>query len=412
MRRLDDRLGVGGAAELEVEQRHAADGALLDHPGHGPVTALLNEDPRHVGRNAKADVDRIAVAQLLRDAPGDDLGDVELRRLERRQRPKDLARDRRLIGGMRRLQLLWRDHDIIDENAWNDDVVRAQSACRRQPLYLSDDDAAVVANGERLVERAENAALMLVGKVSALVGGRCADDGDLRRDGRKEEPLLSSETDALDDRIGRRLRVHRAALVDRIDKRVHADLRQHARPLRRGLAMDVEQDARGHVICRDRIAGDHLPDLRRLGRGRARRIGPGENTRKAPGLGKVIDSLDAPHVPGGDRMQGGDIARMPLGVEARPDRRQRRVGTSERGRGRDGDDRAVGNETGGVRRGDHLWSGHDCPQTVRSMGVSAPERAAASAEIATLRDLIPSSPVAEGAPRPATASWNRRIERP
>ena len=44
-------------------------------------------------------------------------------------------------------------------------------------------------------------------------------------------------------------------------------------------------------------------------------------------------------------------------------------------------------------------------------GVSAPERAAASAEIATLKDLIPSSPVAEGAPRPATASWNKRTER-
>ena len=83
VRRLDDRLGVGGAAELEVEQRHAADGALLDHPGHRAMPAFLDEDARHVGRDAEADVDRIAVAQLLRDAPGDDLGDIELRRLER-----------------------------------------------------------------------------------------------------------------------------------------------------------------------------------------------------------------------------------------------------------------------------------------------------------------------------------------
>ena len=53
---------------------------------------------------------------------------------------------------------------------------------RREPLDLRDDNAAVVAHGERLVERAENAALVLVGKVSALVGGRRADDRDLRND--------------------------------------------------------------------------------------------------------------------------------------------------------------------------------------------------------------------------------------
>ena len=73
VRRGHDRLGVGGAAELEVEQRHAADRALLDHPGHVAVPALLDQDARHVGRDAEADVDRIAVAQLLRDAPRDDL---------------------------------------------------------------------------------------------------------------------------------------------------------------------------------------------------------------------------------------------------------------------------------------------------------------------------------------------------
>ena len=298
------------------------------------------------------------VAQLLRDAPRDDLGDVELRRLERRQRSKDLARYRRLVSRMRGLQLLGRDHDVVDEDAGNDDVMGLKRARRGQPLDLRDDDAAVVAHGERLVERPENAALVLVGKVSPLVGRRCADDRDLRRDRREEQPFLAGEIDALDDRIGRRLCIHRAAFVDWIDERVHTDFGQHARPLGRGLAMDVEQDAGRHVVGRDRVAGDHLPDLRRLGRRRARRIGPGENAREAPGLGEVIDALDAPHVAGGDRMQGGDVARMPLGVEARADRRQRRIGTAEPGRGRDRDDRAVGNETGGVGGGNHLWPGH------------------------------------------------------
>ena len=64
VRRLHDRLGVGGAAELEVEQRHAADGALFDDPGHGAVPAFLDQDARHVGGNAEADVDRVAVAQF------------------------------------------------------------------------------------------------------------------------------------------------------------------------------------------------------------------------------------------------------------------------------------------------------------------------------------------------------------
>ena len=150
---------------------------------------------------------------------------------------------------------------------------------------------------------------------------------------RKEEPIIPGEVDALDDRIGRRLGVHRAALVDRIDERVHADLRQHARTLGCRLAMDVEHDARRHVVGRDRVARDHLPDLGRLGRGRARRIGARENAREASRLGEMIDALDAPHVPGGDRMQGGDVARMALGVETRADRRERRIGTSERGRG-------------------------------------------------------------------------------
>jgi len=172
---------------------------------------------------------------------------------------------------------------------------------------------------------------MFVGKVSAFVGGCCANDGDLRRDTGKEEPFIASEIDALDDRIGRRLGVHRAALMHRIDERVHPDLRQHTRPLGCGFAMNVEHDPGRHVVGRDGVARDHLPDLRRLGRRWARGIGPGENTRKASGLGEVIDPLYAPHVPSGDRVQGGDIARMAVGVETRADRRERRIGASERG---------------------------------------------------------------------------------
>ena len=62
------------------------------------MPAFLDEDSRHVGRDAEADIDGIAVSQLLRNAPRDDLGDIEFRHLERRQRPENLARDGRIIG--------------------------------------------------------------------------------------------------------------------------------------------------------------------------------------------------------------------------------------------------------------------------------------------------------------------------
>ena len=69
-----------------------------------------------------------------------------------------------------------------------------------EPLDLGDDDAAIVAHAERLIERAEIAAFMFIGKIAALVGGRRADDRDIGNDRRKEQPVLAGESDARDDR--------------------------------------------------------------------------------------------------------------------------------------------------------------------------------------------------------------------
>src|SRR5579863_1901775 len=44
------------------------------------------------------------------------------------------------------------------------------------------------------------------------------------------------------------------------------------------------------------------------------------------------------------------------------------------------------------------------PHILRSIGVATPERAASRTERATLRDLTPSSPVADGAPCRSTAA--------
>ncbi len=194
LRRRHDRLGVGGAAELEIEQRHAADRALFDHPGHGAVPAFFDQDARHVGGDAEADVDGVAVAQFLRDAAGDDLGDAERRRLERstaggRSRPK--SRDRRACwwsasGRARRRSRrpecpARRRHAAASEPAA---ASRLTCAITRPPLLRTR---------ERLIERAENAALVLIGEIAALVGGGGADDRDIGDDGRKEQPVFAGE---------------------------------------------------------------------------------------------------------------------------------------------------------------------------------------------------------------------------
>ena len=75
--------GIGRAAELEVEKRNAANGALLDHPGGFAVQAFLEEDARHIGGDAEAEVDRPALFQLLRHAAGDGLAGAEFHEAER-----------------------------------------------------------------------------------------------------------------------------------------------------------------------------------------------------------------------------------------------------------------------------------------------------------------------------------------
>ena len=409
MGRGHHRLGVGGAAELEVEQRHAADGALFDHPGDRAVAAFLDEDARHVGRNAKADVDRVALAQLLGDAAGDDLGNVELRQFERRQRPEDFAGNRRIVDGLRRLQLIGRDHDRVDEDARHQHLLRLQRARLGEPFDLGDHHAAVVAHAQRLIERAEIAALVLVGEIAALVRGGRANDRDVGNDRRKEQPFVVGEGDAAHNRGGGRLGVHRAALAAGIDEGVEADLGQHARPPGRRVAMHVEQDAGGDVVGGNLVVGDHRPDFGRLAFRRAGGIGAGENPRQAAGLGEMVDAGDPPHVAGGDRMKGGQIARMAVVVEAPADRRQHRVGAAEPRGGGHGDDRPVRDQAGCFVGGHHARKGHR--YNPGSTAVSRREPADSSAASAIAIERTPSSPEADGAPSPLTAAWKARTER-
>ena len=160
----------------------------------------------------------------------------------------------------------------------------------------------------------------------SFVSGGCANDRDLRNDGREEQPFVASEIDALDDRLRRRFCVHGAAFVDGIDERIHSHFCQNARPFRRRLAMNIKQDTRRHVVGRDRVAGDHLPDCRRLGGRWAGRIGASQNAGETSRLRQMVHALHSPHVARGDRMEGRQVPRMTFGLEPFSDRSQRGSG--------------------------------------------------------------------------------------
>ena len=169
---------------------------------------------------------------------------------------------------------------------------------------------------------------MLVGKISSFVSRRCANDRYPRSDGREEEPVIAGEGDALYDRFRRRFGVHGAAFVDRIDERIHSYFGQYAWTLCRRLAMNVKQDSRRHVVGWDRVASDHLPDCRRLGRRRARRIGTSQNAGETSRLREMVDALDTPHVARRDRVKGRQVPTFRL--EPFSDRSQHVVGATER----------------------------------------------------------------------------------
>src|SRR5690606_22677856 len=80
------------------------------------------------------------------------------------------------------------DPPVIHQPAGHAHVVRLQGAVLGDTLDLRDDDAAIVAGGERLVEPAESGALVFIGEVAALVGRGGADDRHLRRDRLEVEP--------------------------------------------------------------------------------------------------------------------------------------------------------------------------------------------------------------------------------
>ena len=125
------------------------------------VEPFLEEDPRHQGRDAEPEVDRLAVAQLLARAPGDDLLGPPGGKFELGDRGPVVARRFGQQDGLRRLELIRCDDDGVDHDARHADACAGSVRPFGEPLDLGDDHAAVVVRGERLVQDAERCALVL-----------------------------------------------------------------------------------------------------------------------------------------------------------------------------------------------------------------------------------------------------------
>src|SRR3954447_12501587 len=127
--------------------------------------------------------------------PGDHLVDAPGRAPEAALGAEILTADGGIVGGLGGLHLVGCDHDRVDQHARHVDRERLERAGLGQPLDLGNDDPAIVAHRQRLIEWAEISALVLVGEVAALVGGGGADDCDVGDNGRKEQPGVAGELD-------------------------------------------------------------------------------------------------------------------------------------------------------------------------------------------------------------------------
>ena len=405
--RRHDGLGVGGASEGEAGERNASHRSLLDDPCDRAVPAFLEQDARDVGGDAEPQVDRHAGGKLHGHAPRNDLLDRMLQRLEAVERAENLAGDGGVVDGLRGLELLRCHHHAVHEDAGDAHVLGPERSRPGKALDLRDHGAPVVAGGKRLVERSQVGALVLEGEVAPLVGGGGADDRDVRRDGRKEQPVLAREPLVPHDGLGGRGRRHGAAFLLRVDEGVQPDLGQHPGPLRCRLAVHVEEDAGRDVVGGDGVLLDHPADRGRLCRRGAGGIGAAERAAEQSRPGEVVDALDGVHVAGGDGVKRGQVARTAGLVEARADRLEYGVRTAEARGGRHGDGRAIANDAGGFAGGEDLHGAASPGSTATAF----PDRADSTKASAVASDQTPSSPVAEGAPSPRTAAWNRPSDR-
>ena len=298
--------GVQGAAEGEPGRGKPADGALFDHPGDVLGVALLQQHPRYGSGDPEAEVDDGVDLDLGRGPASDHLLQTELDRFDVVEIAMLLTGERRVVERLGGLHLVRGDHDRVDQDTGNVDGLGGQLGLR-QPFHLSDDDAAVVVRGVRLIQGAEGAALLLVRQVAVRIGGGGPDDRDVDLDRRIEQVVGAADLHQLDEVVGDG--VHLRAGDPRVGVRAQADLGQHPRLSGRGRAVHLEQHPGWDVERLDLVAVDQLADQRRVELRAAGGVGARQHPAQLTRPAQVVDPFDSVHVAGRDRVQRGQLRR-------------------------------------------------------------------------------------------------------
>ena len=195
--------------------------------------------------------------------------------------------------------------------------------------HLRNDRPAAIVRGKRHLHRAQIGAFGLETKIAALVADRRADDCNVRAKRGEVKPVLALEFHALDDGFGGSRFIHGAAFLVGVHERVHADLCKNPGAMPGSFPQHVEDDARRKVVRLHLVRGDHLPDERRIGTRRARRIAAAYDLRQASGLRDMVHALDAEHVAGRDGMNRRQVLRRPFGFESFAQRLKHHVGAAQ-----------------------------------------------------------------------------------
>ena len=112
------------------------------------MPAFFQEDARHIGGNAKANIDGPAFLQLFGDPAGDDFRHTKIHHLEAVERPDHFAGNGRIIcrfGGLQHFRRL--DHGI-DQDPRHADIMRTDRAIGGHAPHLGDDLATGVVSGQ------------------------------------------------------------------------------------------------------------------------------------------------------------------------------------------------------------------------------------------------------------------------
>ena len=264
VRLIDNRLGVGGRAEVQTRCRYAADHAGLGSQRHEVDDALFRGHGRDAFRHADAEVDDRARLQLECRPSRDDFALAHLHRLQGRHRHPHLAGESRAVRLRECLHVVFgllRHHNAIDQDAGNFHLPRIEGAAVGDPLDLDYDEAARVARGHRDGERLQRQRFAFHGDVAVEVGGGAAHDRDVDREGFVEKVLLAIQLHDPDE-VGGGAVVDLAAAVAWIGKCAETDAREVPRLAGCDVAVKVRDDALRQVVGFDVPADCQFLQLR------------------------------------------------------------------------------------------------------------------------------------------------------